>query len=184
MWSSDTELYLLEVVAHFLMEELLQLKILPLGLPVIWNHLGIEQVSVLLILLKDYGIDHDKFSWFVLDNTRNNDTTLEKLFKSNLFDLQKKRLRCAKHIINLAAHFFLHGQNLSKLESKLRQDWSDVSWLELWKQRRLVKEFLNLVFYITWSTWRSAIFTKYQENHLSLADYNRIYLLVQDGGVC
>ena len=108
-WSSDTGLSLLGVVAHFLTEELLELKTLLLGLPVISNHSGTEQARVLLILLKDYRIDHDKLGWFVLDNATNNDTTLEKLSKSIPFDPQKKRLRYAEHIINLAAHSFLYG---------------------------------------------------------------------------
>ncbi len=60
VWSSDTELSPLGVVEHSLMEELLELKTLLLGLPVMSNHSAAEQASVLLILLKDYGIDHDK----------------------------------------------------------------------------------------------------------------------------
>ena len=41
-WSSDTGLFLLGVVAHFLTEELLELKTLLLWLPFISNHLGAE----------------------------------------------------------------------------------------------------------------------------------------------
>ena len=148
-WSSDTWLSLLGVVAHFLTEELLELKTLLLGLPVISNHSGAEQARVLLILLKDYGIDHDKLGWFVLDNATNNDTALEELSKSIPFDPRKKRLRFARHMINLATHSFLYGQNSSKLESKLRQDQSDVSRLELWRQKGPVGKLHNLVFYIT-----------------------------------
>ncbi len=118
-WSSDTGLSLLGVVAHFLTEELLELKTLLLGLLVISNHSGAEQTRVLLILSKDYGIDHDKLGWFVLDNATNNDTALEELSKSIPFDPRKKRLRFTGHMINLASHSFLYGQNLSKLESKL-----------------------------------------------------------------
>lgn len=115
----------------------------------------------MLFLLKDYGIDHDKLGWFVLDNATNNNTTLEELSKSIPFDLQfSKKLRYAGHIINLAAHSFLYGQDLSKLESKLRQDQSDVFRLELWRQKGPVRKLHNLVFYITRSTRRSAIFAK------------------------
>lgn len=54
---------------------------------------------VLLIMLKAYGIDHDKLGWFVLDNATNNDMTLvDERSKSIPFDPLKKRLRCAGHI--------------------------------------------------------------------------------------
>ena len=59
-WSSDKWLSLLGVVAHFLMEELLELKTILFGLPVISNDSGAEQARVFFILLKDYRIDHDK----------------------------------------------------------------------------------------------------------------------------
>ncbi len=182
-WSSDTRLSLLGVVAHFLTRELLELKTLLFKLSVISNHSGAEQAMVLLILLKDDGIDHDKLGWFVLDNATNNDTTLEELSKSIPFDPRNKRLRCAGHMINLAAHSFLYGQDSSKLESKLKQDQSDVSRLELWRQRGPVGKFHNLVFHITLSTRRTAIFAKCQEDHLPLADHDKIYSLVRDGEV-
>ena len=107
-WSSDTRLSLLGVIAHLLTGELLELKILLLGLPFISNHSGAEQARVLLILLKEYRIDHDKLGWFVLDNATNNDTAMEELSKSIPFNSRKKRLRCAGNMINLAANSFLN----------------------------------------------------------------------------
>ncbi len=141
-------------------KELLKLKTLLFGLPVISNHSTVEQARAFLILLKDYGIDHDKLGWFVLDNATINDTALEELSKSIPFDSQKKRLRCAGDMINLPTHFFLYGQDSSKLESKLRQDPSDVSRLELLRQRGPVGKLQNLVFHITLSTRKTTIFAK------------------------
>ena len=59
-WSLETGPSLLGVVAHLLTVEVFELKILLLGLPVISNHSGVEQATVLLVLLKDYGIDQEK----------------------------------------------------------------------------------------------------------------------------
>lgn len=75
--------------------------------------------------------DHNKLGWFVLDNATNNNTILEELSKSILFNLKKKKLRCAEYMINLAAHFFLYRQDLSKLKNKLRQNKSNLSRLEV-----------------------------------------------------
>lgn len=182
-WSSDTGLSLLGVVAHFLTGEVFELKTLLLGLPVISNHSGAERARVLLVLLRDYGIDQDKLGWFVLDNATSNDTAPEELSISIPFDPRKKRLRCAGHMINLAAHSFLYGQDSSKLESQLRQDQSDVSRLELWRQRGPVGKLHNLLYHITRSTQRTAIFAKFQEDHIPLADHDKIYSLVRDVGV-
>lgn len=74
------------VVTYFLTKKLLELKTLFFGLLVISNHSSIEQARVLLILLKDYKIDHNKLGWFVFDNATNNDTILEKLSKLILFN--------------------------------------------------------------------------------------------------
>lgn len=45
------------------------------------------------------------------------------------------------------------------------------------------ENFTILVFHITRSTQRTAIFAKCQEDHLPLADHDKIYSLVRDGGV-
>lgn len=60
-------------------------------------------------LLNDYGIDTEKLELFVLDNALNNDTILFKLSKSISFDLLKKRLWYASHMINMATNTFLQG---------------------------------------------------------------------------
>ena len=90
-WSSDTGFSLLGVVVHLLTGEVFELKTLLLGLQVISNYSGVEQARVLLVLLKDYGIDQEKLGWFVSDNATNNDTALEKLSKSIPFDPRKKK---------------------------------------------------------------------------------------------
>lgn len=71
-WTSNSDLSLLGVVAHFLTGDTHELKTLLLALPEIKNHSGEEQARVLVGVLNDYGIDADKLGWFVLDNASNN----------------------------------------------------------------------------------------------------------------
>lgn len=59
-------------------------------------------------LLNNYEIDVEKRELFVLDNAFNNDTILFKLSKNISFDLAKKRLWYASHMINIATNTFLH----------------------------------------------------------------------------
>ena len=170
------------MVAHFLIGDIHELKTILLALLEIKNHSGEEQARVLAGVLNDYGIDADKLGWFVLDNASNNDTALFKLFKSILFDPQKKQLCCAGHMINLAANAFLYGQDPKDMERQLTLDQSEVSRLTFWRQRGAVGKLHNLVFHITRSPWQRAIFDKCQEENLALVDHDKIYALICDGG--
>lgn len=181
--TSNSDLSLLGVVAHFLTGDTHELKTLLLALPEIKNHSGEEQAHVLAWVLSDYGINTDKLGWFVLDNASNNDTALFELTKSVSFDPQKKkRLRCAGHMINLAANAFLYGQDLKDIERQLTFGQSEVSCLTLWRQRGAVRRLHKLVFHITRSPRRRAIFDKCQEENLALANHDKIYALIRDGG--
>ncbi len=134
-------------------------------------------------VLNDYGIDAEKLRWFVLDNASNKDTALSGLSKIISFDPLKKQLRCAGHMINLVADAFLYGQDPEDIERQLTLDQSEVSRLTLWSQRGVVGKLHNLVFHITHSPRRKAIFGKCQEENLALADHDKIYALIRDGGV-
>lgn len=105
-WQSDQDLLFLGVVGHFL-DKQLPLQTLLLGLPELQSHKGAEQSRVLLQVLKDYGIHEGNLGWFVLDNATNKNTALVQLSLTISFDPLKRRLRCAGHLINLAAEAFL-----------------------------------------------------------------------------
>lgn len=68
---------------------------------------------------------------FVLDNASNYDTALAELPKTISFDPIKRRLRCAGHMINLAAEAFLFGSYPSELNKQLQEEVSDTAKLRL-----------------------------------------------------
>lgn len=126
-WTSNLDLSLLRMVAHFLTIDTYEFKTFLLALPKIKNQSGKEQARVLAGVLNDYKIDIDKLGWFVLDSASNNDIALFELFKSILLDLQKKKkLRCAGHIINLIAIVFLYSQHPKNIERQLTLDQSKI----------------------------------------------------------
>ena len=86
-------------------------------------------------------------------------------------------------MINLAANAFLYGQDPKDIERQLTLDQSEVSRLTLLRQRGAGGKLHNLVFYITRLPRRRAIFDKCQEENLALADHDKIYALIRDGGV-
>ncbi len=99
------------------------------------------------------------------------------------FNPLKEQLRCAGHMINLAANAFLYGQDHKDIERQLTLDQSEVSRFTLWRQLGAVGKLHNLVFYITRSPRRRGIFDECQEENFALADHDKIYALIRDGGV-
>ncbi len=95
-------------MAHFLNWGSYELHTPFLGLPEIHGHKREKQARALRLVLNDYGVGKDKLGWFVLDNASSNYPALLELQKTIEFDPQKKRLRCAGHIINLAVYTFLY----------------------------------------------------------------------------
>jgi hypothetical protein len=63
----------------------------------------IVQAVTLLPVLRHFGITNNKLGYFILDNTLNNDTTLNELAKSMAFLPKERRLWCMGHILNLIA---------------------------------------------------------------------------------
>lgn len=106
IWRSNSELSLLEVVGHFLIRDIYELKTFLFALSKIKNHSEEKQARVLTGVLNDYGIDANKLGWFILDNTSNNDITLFELYKNILFNPQKKQLHCKGYMINLITNVF------------------------------------------------------------------------------
>lgn len=154
-----------------------------LGLPELQSHTGAKQSRVLLQILDDYGIHEDNLGWFVLDNAINNDTALVQLSQTISFDQLKRRLRCAGHLINLAAEAFLDRDHPSDIKVRIRAERNETAKLKLWREKGLIGKLHNTVFHITRSSRRKAMFNKYQMDNLTLADSDRIYALIRDGGV-
>lgn len=181
-WQSDHDLLFLGVVGHFL-DKQLRLQMLLLGLPELQSHTGAEQSRVLLQVLNDYGIHEGNLGWFVLDNATNNNTALVQLSLTISFDPLKRRLRCAGHLINLAAEAFLDGDHPSDIEARIRAERTETAKLKLWREKGPIGQLHNTVFYITRSSRRKAIFNKCQIDNLTLAESDRICALIRDDGV-
>ncbi len=145
-------------MAHFLIGESYELHTLLLGLPEIHGQTGKEQARALRLVINDYGVSKDKLRWFVLDNASNNDTALLELQKTIEFDPQKKRLRCAGHITNLAVYVFLYGKDPASFERRMREEQTEAARLDLWRKRGSVRKLHNLIFHITRSDRRRSIF--------------------------
>jgi hypothetical protein len=62
-------------------------------------------------LLKRFSITSTNLSYFVLNNTLNNNTTLVELITTIKFNVKEKRLRCIGYILNLIIEEYLFRQD-------------------------------------------------------------------------
>lgn len=126
LWTSDNNLSLIAVVAHFISAELKPQHVL-LGMKeVLGSHSGENIGATVLEVIRDYQIQ-DRIGWIMLDNAYSNDTAVSYLVEE--LDLDRTaaevRLRCMGHVLNLAAQDFLFGKNS---EDFLRTVDEDEQW--------------------------------------------------------
>jgi hypothetical protein len=63
-----------------------------------------------------------KLGYFIADNDARNDTYIRAILRkhrSNIKDFDSRRVRCLKHIINLAAKAFLFGKNVDVFKNSI-----------------------------------------------------------------
>jgi hypothetical protein len=110
LWTSPNgTLTLCAIVAHYL-DQILQAKSLLLGLKEIeGSHSGENITVVCLPVIGDFELE-GKIGYFVSDNVGSNDFAVDAFCKElKLKNSTARRLRCLRHVINLAAKAFLFG---------------------------------------------------------------------------
>jgi hypothetical protein len=128
IWTSPNRWLLLGIVAHFTSVDLKPQRAL-LALKKVSGHSGLEQFSVLLPVLEDYGIVR-KLGAIIGDNAKTNDTlckAIEEYWEEKLdmtWKVEDWRIRCMGHIINLIVHAFLFAKaiTMEELESYDEED--------------------------------------------------------------
>ena len=93
----------------------------------------------------------------MLDNAKNNDTTLEALAETMGFDSEEKRLRYIGHILNLIAKAYLFGQD-TKSFTKEYKEAGPPKRRKLWRRRGELRKLHNLVTYVMASRKRIELF--------------------------
>jgi hypothetical protein len=141
-------LSVVDVVVHFINKHYENVTRL-IGLPELPGHskAGIDQAIVILLLLTHFGITNANLGYFVLDNTKNNDTTLEALAETIGFDPEEKRLRYISHILNLIAKAYLFRQD-TKSFTKEYKEAGPPKRRKIWRRRGELGKLHNLVAYV------------------------------------
>jgi len=141
-----------------------------------------DQAQVILPLFNRFNITSDNLGFFVLDNARNNDTTLVELSKTLGFEPKERRLRCMGHIINLIAEQYLFGQDSKSFEDDYKEK-GEKDRRRMWRTRGALGKLHNLVSHVIASGKRTELFTKLQDELNTGVAGGKRWKLLLDGGV-
>jgi hypothetical protein len=97
----------------------------------------------------------------MLHNADNNNTCLETLARWFPIDVNKHRLCCIGHIINLIVRAVIFGTNSSKFEAELRGASDEFSF-EIWAKNGAIGRLHNLIVYIHRTDERRQILRRLQ----------------------
>ena len=161
LWTASNGYNYIGIVSHFVDAEGLKRDVL-IGLPrVIGPHSGENIAPYIKEVIDRYKLS-SKLGYFVLDNAESNDTCLKALALWFPIDVNKRRLRCIGHIINLIVRASVFGGNTSKLEDELRGA-SDEIRFEIWAKKGPIGRLHNIITYICRSDQRRQVLRGLQE---------------------
>ncbi|TKA52632.1 hypothetical protein B0A49_13533, partial [Cryomyces minteri] len=183
IWTSDNNMSLLGVVAHFL-DANDQRQTVLVGLPRLFGHHSGENIaSTVCKVLDEYEITN-KVGCFMMDNASNNGTMIDAVIKRIPSLKRRARLRCVGHIFNLIIKAILYGRGITDFEKQIL-GCSDREHFNLWRRLGALGKIHNFVKWILRSTQRREEFCA--EQALVMED-DEIFdwqekVLLKDGGV-
>src|SRR5579871_5529360 len=165
LWTSGNLLSLNGIMVHFL-DQNARLRTFLVSLAEIQDsHTGENIAEAVAAIITKFGIQ-DRLGYFMLDNASNNDTCLKELAQRFNFDATQRRLRCAGHILNLAARQIIHGKNPEAFEQEAENPKHLVDELNLWRKKGPIGKIHNITVYIMRTSQRRQQFHKFQKDEL------------------
>jgi hypothetical protein len=113
LWTSPNHRSLVEVVAHWLDEDLKQDVLIGLG-GLKGSHTGENMAEVIILILQSFEISHH-LGCFIADNDPSKNIAIRFVLRElrpDIRDPDSRRVRCLGHIINLIAKALLFGNEL------------------------------------------------------------------------
>ena len=183
MWTSDNQLALLGIVAHYLDGKKWknQSRLLAL-IELEGSHSGENMAAYVSKVVEEYEIT-DKIGFFTLDNAKSNDTCLQTFLRTCLPSITDKtiktrRIRCFGHVVNLAAKAFLFGQNADAFEIEDNINMTlgkEIEEKRAWRTHGPVGKLHNLATWIKRTPQRMRLFKQISLN-VSVLDDKTKYL--------
>jgi hypothetical protein len=153
LWTSPNNISFVGVVGHY-MNSRYNVETVLLGLRRLrGTHSGENIAEAVLKVIRKYGLTGNQIGWFVLDNASSNDTCVAEILKAlGISDtVERRRLRCLGHIINLAAKAFFFGSDPNCFEEEIQKTQrhdEGKKEREIWRKRGPFGKLHNIVMYI------------------------------------
>lgn len=162
LWTSPgRRLSLLGLVAHYLDDQWRPQTVL-LALPSMYgSHTGVNIATSISKILAYFGIG-DNFGHAIADNASENTACLNHLSELLNIDLDKRRVMCMGHVINLVAQEVLFGSDIDAFELELTNVTTEELELLNWRKRGPIGKLHNLIRYICHSSKRRDLFKSIQ----------------------
>ncbi|KJZ69476.1 hypothetical protein HIM_11138 [Hirsutella minnesotensis 3608] len=195
LWTASNAFNYLGTVGHFVDQEGKKRDVL-LGLPrIIGPHSGENIAYHVKEVIDQYELG-SKLGYFMLDNAKSNDACLETLIRWFPMDVNRCRLRCIGHIINLVVRAVLFGSNVSKFEAELRVATDEFKF-DIWAKKGAIGRLHNIATYIRRTDQRRQVLRRLQ-TELAGDDpiftleivvdgktrWNSIYMMIKRGEFC
>jgi len=153
LWTSPNHLSFVGVVGHYMSPQY-KVETVLLGLRRLHGpHSGENIAEAVLKVIRKYGLTGNQIGWFILDNASSNDTCVTEILKALRINdtVERRRLRCLGHIINLGAKAFLFGPdpNAFEKEVEISQRYEEEKKeREIWRKRGPIGKLHNIIAYI------------------------------------
>ena len=158
LWSSPNHMSFVAIVGHYMSSQY-KVETVLLGLRRLYgSHSGENLAETVLEVISTYGLTGDRIGWFMLDNVNSNDTCVGEILKALEINdtIERRRLRCLGHIINLGARAFLFGNSLDTFENEVGTTpfEDEKKEREIWRKQGPVGKLHNVVTYIRGTSQR------------------------------
>jgi len=111
LWTSPNNIAFVGVIGYYMSSQY-KVETVLLGLRRLHGtHSGENIAEAIVKVIRKYELSGNQIGWFILDNASSNDTCVAEILKAlNINDtVERRRLRCLGHILNLSAKAFFFG---------------------------------------------------------------------------
>jgi hypothetical protein len=164
LWTSPgRRLSLLGVVAHYLDGQWKPATVL-LALPMMHgSHTGVSIAKQIHAILTHFRIS-ENFGYAITDNASENTACLDHLSELLQTDLDKRRMMCMGHVLNLVAQQCLWGSDVDAFEEELTNVTTEEVELREWRKRGPIGKLHNLIRYAGHSPKRKHLLKTIQKS--------------------
>jgi hypothetical protein len=127
------------------------------------SHTGVSIAKQIHAILIHFRIS-DNFGYAITDNASKNTACLDHLLELLKVDLDKRRVMCIGHVINLVAQQYLWGSDIDAFEEELTNVTTEEIELREWRKRGPISKLYDLIRYACYLSKRKELLKMIQQS--------------------